>query len=207
MSVGGTAPAELQMPEPEMPELKQRLLDAGRLVFGRLGYARATVDDVIAEASTSRATFYRYFKSKDDLFSALGRSCFFDMKAVVDEFAAIDPAGGADAVRPVLEDYRDLHARHSGIMRAWFERSLHLPEELEADGSRIVASFVDEMRTPIEAADVPSSVDREVQATLLFTLIERSTFALSSRWSRLDPDDLAPTLATMVHRAYLGGTT
>ena len=56
-----TAPIEAPVPvDLESRELRHRLLDAGRAVFARVGYAAATVDEVIAEAGTSRATFYRY---------------------------------------------------------------------------------------------------------------------------------------------------
>jgi hypothetical protein len=44
-----------------------------------------------------------------------------------------------------------------------------------------------------------------VQAALLYLLIEGSYSAVTSRWSRIDPDTMAPTLARMVHRTYLGG--
>src|SRR5947209_7791473 len=57
----------------DVRELRNRLLDAGRTVFARVGYAGSTVDDVIEEASTSRATFYRYFRNKQDLFTQLSR--------------------------------------------------------------------------------------------------------------------------------------
>ena len=66
----------------ENRELRSRLLDAGRAVFAEVGYGGATVDDVIERASTSRATFYRYFKNKNDLFVELSRSCFHDMNAI-----------------------------------------------------------------------------------------------------------------------------
>jgi hypothetical protein len=47
-------------------------------------------------------------------------------------------------------------------------------------------------------------VDPEVQAALLFVVLNRATFYVLHRHSRIDPDRLAPTLATMIHRAWLG---
>lgn len=40
-------------------------------VFGRLGYPDTRVEDILEEAGISRPTFYRYFKSKDDVFDAV----------------------------------------------------------------------------------------------------------------------------------------
>ncbi|MGH9250611.1 MAG: hypothetical protein ACRD0W_13965, partial [Acidimicrobiales bacterium] len=54
-------------------------------------------------------------------------------------------------------------------------------------------------------ARAESLVAPEVQAALLYLLIEGSYSAVTSRWSRIDPDTMAPTLARMVYRTYLGG--
>ena len=66
-------------------KLRSRLLEAGNAVFSEVGYTGATVDDLIERESTSRATFYRYFRNKDDLFDELSRACFRDMRAIVEE--------------------------------------------------------------------------------------------------------------------------
>jgi TetR/AcrR family transcriptional regulator len=39
--------------------------------FGRLGYARTSVQDILQAAGVSRRTFYRVFRSKDDVFHVL----------------------------------------------------------------------------------------------------------------------------------------
>ena len=50
---------------------RMRILRAAMNVFGRLGYADTRVEDIIGEAGISRPTFYRYFKSKEDVFDAV----------------------------------------------------------------------------------------------------------------------------------------
>lgn len=65
----------------ERIDLRSRLLDAAQQVFAASGYASATVDDIISAAATSRASFYRYFRSKDDLFEELSRACFAKCEA------------------------------------------------------------------------------------------------------------------------------
>jgi len=39
--------------------------------FGRLGYARTSVEDILAAAGVSRRTFYRVFRGKDEVFHLL----------------------------------------------------------------------------------------------------------------------------------------
>lgn len=48
-----------------------RILRAAMNVFGRMGYADTRVEDILQESGISRPTFYRYFKSKDDVFDAV----------------------------------------------------------------------------------------------------------------------------------------
>jgi AcrR family transcriptional regulator len=52
----------------EQKRLTRRLLIEGALTaFEREGYAATTIEDIVAEANASRATFYLHFKSKADV--------------------------------------------------------------------------------------------------------------------------------------------
>lgn len=44
------------------------ILEAAEKMFSQRGYAHTTVDEIAAEAQFSKATLYRYFKSKRDIF-------------------------------------------------------------------------------------------------------------------------------------------
>lgn len=52
-------------------ERRRELLLAAKKVFAASGYHAAGVADIVAEAEVARGTFYLYFKSKRDVFSAL----------------------------------------------------------------------------------------------------------------------------------------
>lgn len=190
----------------ENRELRSRLLEAGNEVFAESGYTGATVDDLIARASTSRATFYRYFRNKDDLFSELSRACFRDMKSTIEELSSTR-ASAVDTgeIEAALRHYRELHARHAGVFRAWWERVARLDPEVKVEESHVFNRLVESLTQLVTTTKVPSVVAPDVQAALLYLLVEGSYSAVTSRWSRINPDALAPTLATMIHRAYLGG--
>jgi AcrR family transcriptional regulator len=185
--------------------VRQRLLRAGQRVFAETGYSGARVEDVIAAAGTSRATFYRYFGSKNALFTELSRLCFEDMRETTRAVAAVAPGPGARAqlVR-ALRLWRGLLERHGGVIRAWFERDAVPDQPIGQEAARAFDRLFEELLAPIAAAGVPSRVDPEVQAALEFILIDRSTFYVTSRHSQVNPDRLSPTLATMIERAYLG---
>jgi AcrR family transcriptional regulator len=196
----------MDAPPTENRELRTRLLEAGNAVFRDVGYTGATVDDLIERASTSRATFYRYFRNKDDLFNELTRACFRDMRAIVDDLGRVR-ASDVDVAQleEVLHHYRDLHTRHAGVFRAWWERVARLDPEVAAKEGHVFNRLVESLTRFVSEARVESLVPPEVQAALLYLLIEGSYGAVSWRWSRVDPDTVAPTLARMVHRTYLGG--
>src|SRR4051795_12034667 len=46
---------------------RRRLIDGALAAFERKGYAATTVDDIVAEANASRATFYLHFRTKSDV--------------------------------------------------------------------------------------------------------------------------------------------
>jgi AcrR family transcriptional regulator len=75
-----------------------RLLDAAETVFARLGHGAATVGDITAEAEVSRAGFYVYFASKEEIFRVLAAR-------VRDAFLAAQdvPDVDTDDVRAVAE--------------------------------------------------------------------------------------------------------
>jgi AcrR family transcriptional regulator len=79
-------------------QVRERILDACRVVFTRAGFEAATLDDIAAEAGVGAATLYRHFKDKDSLIGAF-----------------VDQLGPRRALREAL-------ARPSGDVRADLER-------------------------------------------------------------------------------------
>jgi AcrR family transcriptional regulator len=186
-------------------DLRSRLLEAGQQVFSASGYASATIDDIIGAAGTSRATFYRYFRSKEDLFDELSRGCFREMRALVRKLTALDAsADGQEGLQELVSVYCDLQERQRGVIRAWMERVDRPESSVRREAANTFHALLSGLEKPISAIGAPSRVDPEVQAALLFVVLNRATFYVLHRHSRIDPDRLAPTLATMIHRAWLG---
>lgn len=52
---------------------KEKILEAGLEVFASKGFDTTTVDDIVLKSECGKGTFYKYFKSKEDLFE-----CLFD---------------------------------------------------------------------------------------------------------------------------------
>ena len=48
-------------------DIKKKILKASRIIFGRKGFFRSTIEEIAVEASVGVATVYRYFKTKEKL--------------------------------------------------------------------------------------------------------------------------------------------
>ena len=191
--------------EAKGPELRTRLLEAAQQVFALSGYAGSTVDDIIRAAGTSRATFYRYFRSKEDLFDELSRACCQDMRAITQKLAAYDGrAAGKEGLEDLVAAYGDMQERQRGVIRAWLEKADRPESAVRKEAAGAFHALLRGLEERIESVGIPSEVDPEVQAALLLVLLNRATFYVRHRHSRLDPRDLTPTLSTMIHRAYFG---
>jgi AcrR family transcriptional regulator len=194
-------------------DVRAELLSAGERVFASRGYAGATVDDVIRASATSRASFYRYFSGKEQLFDELSRACFREMRSVIRAFGTL----GRDRVDRsgiigLLAEYQELNARYGGVIRAWTELTGPPDSPLHDSGTVAVRALFHETAAVLagdgDAGEAMLGERRlHTRAALLFLLIERSSFYVSSTVSRVDPRRLPPTLATLVERAYLAEAT
>jgi AcrR family transcriptional regulator len=116
---------------------RDRIILAGLDVFGEKGYAAATVRDLIGAASLSRATFYKYFSSKDDCFRAVHEEVLAWLEEGVREAAGEAPdwprgvrSGSETLLRMLAEDPRlaricaiewilaepEVHSSHEGAV-------------------------------------------------------------------------------------------
>ncbi|PJJ57424.1 AcrR family transcriptional regulator [Mumia flava] len=122
---------------------RSELLAASRRVFERMGYGAATVADITREAGVSRATFYVYFASKQEVFTVLAeqvRDAFLDAQALADI-----PADDVERVfRTTIGAYLDVVVDHLALITVLDHQALE-DAELNALWSDIQARAVDRM--------------------------------------------------------------
>lgn len=128
---------------------KRKLLDAAALEFGEKGFHEASITAITQRAGTALGSFYTYFDSKDELFSALVR----ELSNMVKERAAIALApeqSAIDAERSVLQTFLEFARDHQEIYRIideaefidpqsyrdHYERAAQRIEERLADGAK-----------------------------------------------------------------------
>ena len=70
-SGSATSASALTKQDQRRTRSRVRILQAASKVFGRHGYAGTRVEDILEEASISRPTFYRFFRSKEHVFETI----------------------------------------------------------------------------------------------------------------------------------------
>ncbi|MEE4154665.1 MAG: TetR/AcrR family transcriptional regulator [Erythrobacter sp.] len=64
--------AQLELPPTRKGKAtREKLLEAARVEFGRLGYGAVRIADIVAEAGISHGLFYRHFQDKDAILLAV----------------------------------------------------------------------------------------------------------------------------------------
>jgi AcrR family transcriptional regulator len=150
----------------ELTKIQNReiILEAARLVFAQLGFATATVRDIIRATPLASGTFYNYFKSKEQVYQALR-----------DEEAL--------AIRPKLREARAAAASAQEFLAEsfstffWFvaEKGGSGGDRFRLDSPEVLAGFA-ELREDIEKAMarglLPSTDTRLLTAALTGIALE-----------------------------------
>ncbi|MFJ4027557.1 TetR family transcriptional regulator [Paenarthrobacter sp. NPDC089989] len=98
--------------------VKAELAAAILEVFIERGYAAVTVDDAARAAGISRATFFRYFGSKEDVVVASVESAKIDYLAAIETIAPGSHSGGWHLLRAAIEPVVQTATHEPGQLRA-----------------------------------------------------------------------------------------
>ncbi|MBF6467147.1 TetR/AcrR family transcriptional regulator [Nocardia beijingensis] len=77
--------------EEHLERRRQQILDAARRCFARTGFHETSMQDVFAESGLSAGAVYRYFKSKDELITALATETTVSLRIAMDQAIGRDP--------------------------------------------------------------------------------------------------------------------
>ena len=100
---------------PRDPERLRRIMEAARSHFDGLGFERASVDAIAADAGVSKMTIYSHFASKEGLFEAVIRNRTDRVVGGLAGLEALDPTQPQKALLAVGEQFLAL-AREEGVL-------------------------------------------------------------------------------------------
>jgi AcrR family transcriptional regulator len=190
------------------PAKRAAIERAARDAFGRLGYARANIDLIAAEAGVSTRTIYNHFENKLQLFSAVlvdGATSVAD--AFVDQvdagFGGVDLVTDVTVLAGAIVAHRVRFPEHFALVRRMSVETDHFPPEviqawLEG-GPRRVRGVIIARLEQLQAAGRLTLPDPQAAARHLVALTTSELLTEPEPGSRPSAGELAAAVRVFLH--------
>ena len=157
-----------------------------------------------APPRTSHGTFYLYFANKEDLLRALAVDCAREMESLATEIEPIDSGeDGFENLRDFLGRFVTTYRRYGVVIRAWMEDQVS-DREVDRLGVRAFRHIANAFGQRMEESGVVSAADSTATIAALMALLERFSYAISSRDLGFDDDEMLTSLTRLIHRGFFG---
>lgn len=122
--------------------IEAEILRAAETTFSERGYQATTLDDLAVAARISRATFYSYFSSKDELLRRMYREVISSTQASIERIAREDlPA--PEKLRRIVRFIVSYLATHKPLMQVFFSELLSLTSTMNRSVTQANRAFCD----------------------------------------------------------------
>ena len=178
---------------------RQRLLDAALQLFSELGFHDTSVDEVVAQARTSKSAFYEHFESKEDCFRVLLQQEGGALIAAV-RAAASEGADHRERTRLGIAAFVTACARKSRVARLLLVESVGLSPTIEAVRHSLHAEFASLTESEVlyaqEHGDTAlAGVDPAVYSRAVVGAVNEATSWFLESGAVGDPAELADQLS------------
>ncbi len=148
---------------------RRELLAAARNVFAARGYHDAKIDDIVAEASVSKGTFYLYFPDKRSIFEALVDNLRQQLEQSI---VRVDLLGDvAEQVRQNIRSVLDAFLADPALTRIFFSYAAGLDPEFVQKvraAEQVLLQILDEALRDGQALGIVEQGDPHVLAVFTF---------------------------------------
>lgn len=141
------------------------IIEASTRVFPRLGYHKATVEDILREANVARSTFYVYFSSKREIFMNVATAMMSELQDITTTgIRDLMARFAAEGARPSDEDiFASLERflaevfrfveNNRGMTRIFFNDFLVIDDETSEMFREFQANLTDEFQNLIRVGE------------------------------------------------------
>ncbi len=191
--------ATTELREERKEARRRRLLEAALKTFAEIGYYDTSVDMIVAEAHTSKTTFYEFFQSKEDCVrDILAREGGELIYRVVTE--AAQGTDHRERMRRGIRAFVMACAERRQLARVLLFESVGVSPEIEAVRHNLHGKFAhvvaEEVRRAQGSDEFYAAVDPEIFGRAVVGAVNEATGAsLSQRDS--DPEQLAAGLCAI----------
>lgn len=186
---------------------RQRILDATHRVLGDEGFHRCSIESITRQAGCSRATFYQYFESKDDVFTRLAMQVTRRLEHATATLDAVTPDGaGWQALRDWGARFAATYDSQRPVFHNFATASQadpHLARRLAREGRRYHAVVLDRLRaTDLDATVLAAVVD--IMASTIFRSLDDAWILEHSALDHHTVDEVLDAYTDVYHRTLFG---
>ena len=122
------------------PETRRsELIDTAEELFLENGYDETAVSEIVRNAGVAQGTFYHYFRSKDDVLSAITDRWIEEIRAEIEDIASGDDSDAIDKILGVFGFFSSLgRSRQRLVEYVHEERNAHLHIKFEKRVPQII---------------------------------------------------------------------
>lgn len=183
---------------------QQRILDAALQVFADDGYHQSGIARITELAGCSRASFYQYFASKEDVFRQLTGQVARQLAASAEALEPLTPdADGWASLRAWVARYSDIYDRYEPVFHV-FDAAARTDEALAVGSVRTTTRNVERIRSRLVTTSLPPrQLDPVIR--VLLAAVTRS-LAVAATLRSVEPkvyrrDRVEDAIADVLHRA------
>jgi AcrR family transcriptional regulator len=188
-------------------EKRDSLIEAAIEIFREKDYGEVTVREIVARAGSSPATFYRYFKTKKDLYSEILDAWLDRYMEVWD---SIDPLYGAgidgrlnaqEATRAAVERIFAFYRDNREVAGAIFRKGASVDGRFAQRGDEVVELTVRhlaEVVRRLQEAGLVQGFEPDVLAAIMFSVVYGVAIACVVHEKRDDVENLAAQATRML---------
>ena len=212
---GGAEPAIRRAPFSSNPEVgergqrsQQRIFEAAMQCFDELGYERSTVDKITRAAGCSRAAFYQYFSSKEELFRQVAGQATSELNDSERALGRITADQyGWDEIWRWVTRHNAVYDRYEPLFRA-YDAAVELDAEVAGQTVILTDRYAREFREKVSGFSVPDRSTTPVIMLLnkLVTRTKRLTglMTATSATPALDEARVVSAITDVIHRTLFG---
>jgi len=192
-----TEPSDLSRRERRKLEVRGRIVDAARELFGKHGFADTKVSDICDRADVAHKTFFNHFPSKRDLVREIADQAIGDLLIDI-ETARKEGATTALRLERFFSGMAERSLEAGPMMREMVTELVHVVHESgnrSEEARRLQAAF----RAIVDDGLLAGDVTRRHDAETLTEMILGAYYVLTFNYANLDDFPLAEQ-ATAVAR-------
>jgi AcrR family transcriptional regulator len=121
---------------------KQNILEAAEKLFLANGYENTTMDQIATESEFSKGSLYNYFKSKDDLYLAIGTKAY---EIIIDytKYFVESKDPGIDQLKAVGYAYYEFTKNYPDYAHIFHDISIKLPHVAQKSKDKLTTNEKD----------------------------------------------------------------